>query len=174
MKTFSLLFLILFCPSVCLGYQIHVDSVSVVVGKNKYRNLYVTIYNDTPSSLWIWLDKEKYDSDEVAIRRFFMKPRGDFSLYWIATDPNLIYNNKQAYNCDMFLKLLATNDSFTFIFWCLEEHQNDFHQMQTNNLNSIHISSFNQINLICPGMNEEKVQHEISYNYDYVVLPTVR
>ena len=116
MKTFSLLFLILFCPSVCLGYQIHFDSVSVVVGKNKYRNLYVTIYNDTPSTLWIWLDNEKYVSDEVAIKMFFMKPRKEFSLYWIATDPNLISNNKQEYNCDMFLKLLAKNHSFTFTF----------------------------------------------------------
>ena len=51
----------------------------------------VTIDNTDNEALWIWLDNNDYGHDyRKAIRRYLMKRRGDFSIFDIGADPNMM------------------------------------------------------------------------------------
>ena len=92
MRTIKILLLLVLTTSQsALAYNLKIDTVVVTNDSCRTLQLIATIDNTDNEALWIWLDNNDYGRDHrKAIRRYLMKRRGDFSIFDIGADPNMI------------------------------------------------------------------------------------
>lgn len=110
---------ILFNFSSIFAYDIKVDTIIVINKEQIVYEYIITIQNTEEDPLWIWLDdeKDKNEKDKIrAIRKHFFRNRGDFSIYNIATDPNLeVHWWEEPTPIELFVKYLKANQFFTIV-----------------------------------------------------------
>ena len=92
MRTIKILLMLLLTASQsALAFNQKTDTVIVTNDSCEIVQFIVTIDNTDSEALWIWLDSNDYGHDrKKAIRRYLMKRRGDFSIFDIGADPNMI------------------------------------------------------------------------------------
>ena len=116
-----LLLLVLTTSQSALAYNLKIDTVVVTNDSCRTLQLIATIDNTDNEALWIWLDNNDYGRDHrKAIRRYLMKRRGDFSIFDIGADPNMIgdwWHPSAPKYC--FVKYLEPGKTFTIIFYNL-------------------------------------------------------
>ena len=96
MRTIEILLMLLLTASQsALAFNQKIDTVVVANDSCEIVQFIVTIDNTDSETLWIWLDSNDYGHDrKKAIRRYLMKRRGDFSIFDIGADPNMIGDRK--------------------------------------------------------------------------------
>ena len=92
MRTIKILLLLVLTTSQsALAYNLKIDTVVVTNDSCRTLQFIATIDNTDNDALWIWLDSNDYGRDHrKAIRRYLMKRRGDFSIFDIGADPNMM------------------------------------------------------------------------------------
>lgn len=151
------------------AYVLKADTVLMVFKEVITEQIIVTIENTEKELLWLWINNnEESVSDSVAIRHFFMKRHGDFSLFEIGVDPNmescLWHPSAQI---ELFVKCIEPNHSFTFVFYkevCDEE-------IKKNNcfsVDSIKIYNNTQVTRYCPGIDTSWSINRISYPHNAI------
>ena len=119
MRTIKILLLLVLTTSQsALAYNLKIDTVVVTNDSCRTLQLIATIDNTDNEALWIWLDNNDYGRDHrKAIRRYLMKRRGDFSIFDIGADPNMIgdwWHPSAPKYC--FVKYLEPGKTFTIIW----------------------------------------------------------
>ena len=132
----------------------------------------VTIDNTDNEALWIWLDNNDYGHDyRKAIRRYLMKRRGDFSIFDIGADPNMIgewwHPSAPKYR---FVKYLEPGKTFTIVFYNEKALMPDCWNSK-NTIHDIRVFSNQQINKYCPGLEAPYSIKRISYPHNVIAFP---
>ena len=155
-----------------MAFNQKVDTVVVSHDSSQVLQIIVTIDNTDNEALWIWLDCNDYSRDSrKAIRRYLMKRRGDFSIFDIATDPNMTgqwWNPSAPLNC--FVKYLEPGNTFTFVFY-LDKVAKDDYLDCNKKISDIRIFSNQQINEACPGLGTLYGIKRISYPHNVIAFP---
>lgn len=149
-----------------------IDTVVVTNDSCEIVQFIVTIDNTDSEALWIWLDSNDYGHDyRKAIRRHLMKRREDFSIFDIATDPNMIgewwHPSAPKYS---FVKYLETGKNFTIVFYNVKGLMSDCWNNK-NAIDNIRIFSNREINECCPGLEAPYSIERISYPHNVIAFP---
>lgn len=160
-----------------LAYEINVDTIIVVTQEGRTNQIIVSIKNTEEEPLWIWFsDTEDFKDDVSVIKNKIMKRRGDFSLFDIATDPN-IEGHMWSYpvNDDdfltMFVKILRPDNSFSVVFLEKTDNEKNIRKVLINPNKYITIFKQQQVLKNCPGIESEWGGNRISYPFGVVVIP---
>lgn len=173
MRTIKILLLFVLTTSQsALAYNLKIDTVVVTNDSCRTLQFIATIDNTDNEALWIWLDNNDYGRDHrKAIRRYLMKRRGDFSIFDIGADPNMIgdwWHPSAPKYC--FVKYLEPGKTFTIVFYnektLMPERWNN-----KNIINDIRVFSNQQINEYCPGLEAPYSIKRISYPHNAIAFP---
>lgn len=86
-----LLMLLMITSRFALAFDTKIDTIVVNYDTCQVQQIIVTIYNSNSETLWIWYDPKDYGIDyRKAIKYYLMKRKGDFSIFDIGTDPNMV------------------------------------------------------------------------------------
>ncbi len=164
--------MLLLASQSAFAFEQKIDTVIVSHDNCEILQLIITIDNTDREALWLWVDNRDYSNDDrKAIKSYLMKRKGDFSIYDIATDPNMVgeWWHPSAPK-DSFVKYLIPGGTFTFVFYRVKAPK--LNMWDSNSIiNDIHIFWNHQIEEICPGIEEQYCVKRISYPYDIIVFP---
>lgn len=166
------LLLVLMPSTSVLAFNQKVDTVEVTYDTCIIIQYLVTIDNTENEGLWIWLDNDDYGQDyKKGIRRYMMKRRGDFSIYDIGTDPNMIgeWWHPSAPNF-CFVKYLEPGKTFTIVFYHDKKSKPDGWDCKSF-IYKVKIFGNQQIKEICPGLEEPYSVNRISYPHHVISFP---
>ena len=155
-----------------LAYDMKIDTIVVNYDTCQVQQIIVTIYNSNSETLWIWYDHKDYGQDyRKAIKYYLKKRKGDFSIYDIGTDPNMVgewWHPNATKDC--FIKCLEPHNSFSMVLY--KETTPSLDNSDYNCvISGIKIFSNQQIKETCPGIEEPYSVSRISYPYDIIALP---
>lgn len=173
MRTIKILLLFLLTASQsALAFTQKTDTVIVANDSCGIVQFIVTIDNTDSDALWIWLDCNDYGRDHrKAIRRYLMKRRGDFSIFDIGTDPNMIgelwHPSAPKYR---FVKYLEPGKTFTIVFYNVKALKPDCWNNKTI-INDIRVFSNLEISEYCPGLEAPYSIKRISYPHNVIAFP---
>lgn len=174
MKTKVIMFIIVlwvmdFFP--CQAFELNVDTLTIVSAEsNIEEHIIITIENTEKEPIWIWFcNTDNSQDDSSVIREHLMKRRGDFSLFDIATDPNMegeLWSMPITLELffDLFVKYLKPRHSFNILVRNSEKDS-----LPLNKL--IKVYSQKQIFDNCKGMETSWEIERITYPYNAVLLP---
>lgn len=167
-----LLMLLMITSRFALAFDTKIDTIVVNYDTCQVQQIIVTIYNSNSETLWIWYDHKDYGKDyRKAIKYYLMKRKGDFSIFDIGTDPNMVGEWwRPSATKDCFIKCLEPCKSFSMILYkeitpSLDNSDYNFV------ISGIKIFSNQQIKETCPGIVEPYSVKRISYPYDIIALP---
>lgn len=173
MRTIKLLLtLLLVASQSALAFNQKTDTVIVINDSCGIVQFIVTINNTDSEALWIWLDCNDYGHDHrKAIRQYLMKRRGDFSIFDIGADPNMIgewwHPSAPKYR---FVKYLESGKTFTIVFYTEMALMSDCWNSK-NIINDIRVFSDREISEYCPGLEAPYSIKRISYPHNVVAFP---
>ncbi len=111
-------FIMLYLPP-AYAYEIKVDTAIAVSDKFLVNQIIVTIHNTEEERIWLWLcDSKDNDSTEIKYHLMKRRPDADFSLFNIASDPNMWgcwWQNSAP--LEYFIKCIEPLHSFTLVFY---------------------------------------------------------
>lgn len=173
MRTIKILLMLLLTASQsALAFNQKTDTVIVTNDSCEIVQFIVTIDNTDSEALWIWLDSNDYGHDrKKAIRRYLMKRRGDFSIFDIGADPNMIgewWHPSAPKYC--FVKYLETGKTFTIVFYSEKALTPDYWNCK-NAIDDIRVFSDLEINEYCPGLEAPYSIKRISYPHNVIAFP---
>ncbi len=151
------------------AYSIKNDTVAVICENDTAIQIIVTIKNTDDNLLWIWFDDSNIESEKRLIKSHLMKRKGDFSIYDIATDPNM-YGNWWKYPMPLkeaFVKCLSPYRTFTIILY----KTNNDSQKDTTVIDFIKTFTNDRITKYCPGIDTEYGIKRISFPFDSIMIP---
>lgn len=172
-RIYTALLLLLNTISV-LPYDIKTDTVTTVLEKSYVQQIMVSITNTEMSPLWIWVDTNgSVNSDSLSIRNhFFCRRKGEFSIYEIATDPNMSgswWDGPTNLRC--FTKVLPSGKTFTMVFFHHIKELFPIKYYLDKTLRSIRIYKNQDVNMVCSGLDKPNSYLRISYPYDIMLWP---
>lgn len=156
-----------------MAYELKMDTVSIVNSDGQTNQIIVSINNTEDEPIWIWfVNTEDNREDSVIIKDHLMKRRGDFSLFDIATDPNMegkliSYPVTADTFFNLFVKFLKPRQSFTVVF--LVDNK-ETALLEPNK--RIKIYTQQQIDKKCAGIETGYGINRISYPHNAVVIKT--
>lgn len=172
MRTIKVLFMLLLITSQsAFAFDKKVDTIVVNHATCQVLQIIVTIENTDSEALWIWFDSQDYGQDyRKAIKYYLMKPKGDFSIFNIGTEPEMVgdwWHPSAPKDC--FVKYLEPNHSFTIVLYkeisptldCSDCH---------NVIRGVRIFSNQQIKDNCPGIEEPYSIKRISYPHNVIAI----
>ena len=173
MRTIKILLLfVLTASQSALAFNQKIDTVVVVNDSCEIVQFIVTIDNTDSEALWIWLDSNDYGHDrKKAIRRYLMKRRGDFSIFDIGADSNMIgewWHHSAPKYC--FVKYLELGKTFTIVFYSERALTPDCWNCK-NAIDDIRVFSDLEINEYCPGLEAPYSIKRISYPHNVIAFP---
>lgn len=149
--------------------QIKMDSIMIISEKkDTVVEILFSIMNFTGEKIWIWLDSDVSNKDEILIRKFFFKRENDFSIFDIATDPNMTvdwWHNPM--KLKSFVKCLPSYEQFTFIFFTNSENFLSNHNIK----DMVKVFGNRIIIKYCPDLNDNVSIDRISYPYNAIMIP---
>ena len=116
-KTTTLLFILLIFSTICYARTanslvIRKDSLQIcVVNSGSAFSLLYEIENRSNSTYYLWIGRKIHSTNRERIRDYFMRIRGDFSLYHMAFERNITYLCSGIYST--FLKKIKPQETFT-------------------------------------------------------------
>lgn len=163
--------LILIASQSAFAFDQRIDTVVLNYDTVQVLQVIVTVDNTDSEALWIWTDNHDYGKDyRTAIKSHMKKRRGDFSIYDIATDPNMFgewwHPNAPK---DSFVKYLEPGKTFTIIFY-KEIISTPEYRDGKNITNDIKVFSNQQMKEICPGIEETYCVKRISYPHNIIAF----
>lgn len=155
----------------CQAYKLKIDTLTIINAGDYSDQIIISIVNTDKEPIWIWLNNiEDNQDDSSAIKEHLMKRKKDFSLFDIATDPNMEgelwikpLTHDLFYN--LFVKILKPGDSFTIVFF--KNTEKATLQLKKN----LKIYSHKQILEICKGIETNWGLERISYPYSAIIIP---
>lgn len=174
MKTKLIIFVLwLLSWNPLLSFDKRVDTVVISYDTCQVEQTIVTITNTEAEPLWIWFDdRNDYKSDSEAIKLYLMKRIGDFSIFDIGTDPNMIGSwwSPSAPNY-VFVKYLESDSCFTIILYRKTRNDSLSCESSVDETKSIKIFNNRQIIQTCAGFDAPNSFERISYPHDVIVFP---
>ena len=153
------------------AYEVKVDTVFSICNNSQLEQLIISIDNNQ-DTLWIWVDSRKEVTEKSqTIRRFLMNRNGgDFSIYDIATDPNMqgCWWKEQT-PIQYFLKCLMPKHRFTIVLY-RERANKEKEGRHGLSSDIIKIYKQKEIDEYCSGMYPSVIM-TISYPYDVFIYP---
>lgn len=174
-KTITIFILILINIQQGFAFSIKNDTVVVQRNDSQILQVIVTIDNTDSEPLWIWFDCQDYGGDDRnSIVSYLMKRKGDFSIYDIATDSNMIGQWWQpSAPMECFVKYLSPSNTFTIILYREMISNVDFDKNKICVSEIIKIYYNRQVQGICTGIDEPYCIGRISFPYNVIVVPIV-
>lgn len=155
----------------CFAYEVKVDSFDIYVGEKRIKEWHVSIHNDTKEPLCLWLDTLDYSNKDKYIRHYFLKPRGEFSIFNIVDEANIVYPEKFW----SFLKVLLPNESFTFASSREVNGETNEVFIASKFLGNLRVFSKNEIRAAFDGALDERafrvLSEILSYPLGFISLP---
>lgn len=172
-KIVRLVLVLIFNMNIMFAYDIKVDTVSFIKSDQFFYEYIITIHNTDKEPLWIWLDDEidKIEKDEGRkMRSHFFRSRGDFSIFAVATDPNMeTHLWTESTSIEWFVKYLKPNHSFTIVI--CEDVTNEKTSDLTFSLDYVNIYSNQILRKNHIEMDEHYCVERISFPYDIFIYP---
>lgn len=164
--------LLLVTSQSAFAYDTRIDTIVVDYDTCQVQQIIVTISNTDSEALWIWYDNNDYGQDyRKAIIYYLMKRKGDFSIYNIGTDPNMVgewWHPNAPQDC--FVKYLEPCNSFSIVLYKEISPTLDYTDYK-GIISDIKIFSNQQIKDTCPGIDDPYSVERISYPNDIIALP---
>lgn len=154
-----------------MAYELKMDTVSIVNSDGQTNQIIVSINNTEDEPIWIWfVNTEDNRDDSVIIKEHLMKRRDDFSLFDIATDPNMdgkliSYPVTSDTFFNLFVKYLKPKQSFMVVF-LVDNKESTL--LEPNKM--IKIYTQQQIDKKCAGIDTNYGINRISYPYGVIVI----
>jgi len=174
MKKMLLEILLLIIPVICDSQNqdsliIRNDSISYNIDYNKkvYVLEYV-IFNNSYDIYYIWIEKTIHSSIIEKIKDYFMKNKGDMSVYQMATETNVIYGNSCLYST--FLKKVNQKETFR-IQVITSKEISDFDKNQIYKYLKDHTVIINESTLSQYIRGLSSFNPLLFYNKDYLIIP---
>lgn len=164
--------LLMITSQYALAFDTKIETIVVNYDTCQVQQIIVTIYNSNNETLWIWYDHKDYDQDyRKAIKYYLMKRKGDFSIYDVGTDPNMVgewWHPGATKDC--FVKCLEPCNSFSIVLY--KETTPSLDNSDYNcDISCIKVFSNQQIKETCPGIEEPYSVKRISYPHNIIAFP---
>ena len=168
----KLIILLMVTSQSVFAFDTNIDTIVVSHDTCQVLQIIITIDNTDSEVLWIWYDNKDYGQDyQKAIKYYLMKRKGDFSIYDIGTDPNMVgewWHPNAPKDC--FVKCLEPCNSFSVVLYKEINPTLDFNDYNCI-IDDIKIFCNQQIKEICPGIDETYSVKRISYPHDIIAFP---
>ena len=117
---------------------------------------------------YLWIEKDIYSSEREKIRDYFMRNKGDMSIYQMAMETNIVHQCSSIYGT--FLKKINPQEKFTLQIFSMGKIS-EYKKIQIFKYLDEHvvIVSENKLQLHIKGLSNFNPQ--IFYNKDFVTLP---
>jgi hypothetical protein len=169
-----LLFFMLIIPIICKSQitdSLNIRKDSICIGVDTSKMLYCLFYeieNRSGSVLYLWIEKDIHSSEREKIRDYFMKNKGDMSVYQMAMETEITFGCRAIFGT--FLKKIKSLEKFTIQIVSTEE-LSELKKSQIFKYLDEHIVTISETKLEQYIAGLDNFNPLLFYRYNFVTLP---